>query len=242
MDWRDLQLTLIAFFSETIGTLSGFGSSTFFVPLAVFLESFQLVLALTAMLHVFGNLSKLFLFRKSSDLVLAMRLALPSVLLTGLGALLSSYLSSSDFTLILGVVLMLMAGALFFSVPKVPALPAGAATIVTAASGFLTGLVGTGGALRGLALISLRLEKNQFVFTSSAIDIGGDFLRLGIYLSEGYMDWSLWRYLIWLGLAAISGAWVGRHLLAKIPQTSFDRLVAGLVFLSGLALVFGKHQ
>lgn len=59
---HDFLLTFLAFISEAIGTLSGFGSSTFFVPLAILVESFTFVLALTAILHCFGNLSKILLF------------------------------------------------------------------------------------------------------------------------------------------------------------------------------------
>ena len=52
MQWHDIGLGFLAFISETVGTVSGFGSSTFFVPMAVFLESFHMVLALTAILHI----------------------------------------------------------------------------------------------------------------------------------------------------------------------------------------------
>ena len=70
MKWHDGGLIILAFLSETIGTVSGFGSSTFFVPTAIFFESFKLVLALTALLHIFGNISKLILFKRNFDRVL----------------------------------------------------------------------------------------------------------------------------------------------------------------------------
>jgi uncharacterized protein len=50
---------LIALFSEIVGTVAGFGSSVFFVPLAGFLFGFHEVLALTSILHVFSNAAKL---------------------------------------------------------------------------------------------------------------------------------------------------------------------------------------
>jgi uncharacterized membrane protein YfcA len=43
---------LIAFSSEVVGTIAGFGSSVFFVPLAGLLLGFHEVLALTSILHV----------------------------------------------------------------------------------------------------------------------------------------------------------------------------------------------
>jgi hypothetical protein len=53
---------LIAFFSEVVGTVAGFGSSVFFVPLAGLLLGFHEVLALTSILHVFSNAAKLVFF------------------------------------------------------------------------------------------------------------------------------------------------------------------------------------
>ena len=48
-------------------------------------------------------------------------------------------------------------------------------------AGFLAGLIGTGGALRGLALAAFDLEKGVFVATSAGIDSGVDFSRMVIY-------------------------------------------------------------
>ena len=51
---------LIAFFSEIVGTVAGFGSSVFFVPLAGLFFDFHTVLALTSILHVFSNAANSF--------------------------------------------------------------------------------------------------------------------------------------------------------------------------------------
>ena len=53
---------LIALLSEIVGTIGGFGSSVFFVPLAGLFFDFHTVLALTSILHVFSNAAKLVLF------------------------------------------------------------------------------------------------------------------------------------------------------------------------------------
>ena len=71
---------LIAFLSEVIGTIAGFGSSVFFVPLAGFLFGFHEVLALTSILHVFSNTAKLVLFGRHVKLRLLLLLGIPSIL------------------------------------------------------------------------------------------------------------------------------------------------------------------
>ena len=55
---------LLALFAEVIGTIGGFGSSVFFVPLGNFYFDFYSVLGLTAIFHLSSNVSKIFLFNQ----------------------------------------------------------------------------------------------------------------------------------------------------------------------------------
>ncbi len=235
---HDFILVLLAFCSEVFGVLSGFGASSFFVPLGSLLESFYFILALTSILHCFGNLSKVFLFRESFNKKLFLKLFLPSVLLTGLGALMLPYFSVPFLKTVLGAFLILLAVVWFLLKRKEAEIHSRWGFFLTALSGFFTGLVGTGGALRGIALNFMSLEKSSFVALSASIDFGGDFLRMIIYLSKGMMDWNQWFYIPLLGVAAFAGAQVGKKLLLRIPQGFFERWIAWLVFGSGLLMIF----
>ena len=57
----------LALIAEIFGTVGGFGSSIFFVPVASFFFEPKLVLGITAFFHVFSNISKLILFGKKID-------------------------------------------------------------------------------------------------------------------------------------------------------------------------------
>ncbi|MGZ3713199.1 MAG: TSUP family transporter, partial [Bdellovibrionota bacterium] len=196
---HDLFLVFLAFFSEAIGTISGFGSSTFFVPIAVFFEAFSFVLALTAILHCFGNFSKIFLFQEHLPKSLLLKLGLPSVLLAGVGALLSAHAPVSILSQLLGFLLTAVALLTLFKKRRPSNISNAQASAICGFSGLMTGLVGTGGALRGMALAALQIEKNSFVALSAAIDLGGDLLRAVIYLWQGFMDWNQWLYIPALG-------------------------------------------
>lgn len=237
MGLHDLILILFAFISEFIGTLTGFGSSTLFLPLATYIESFQLVLALTAILHCFGNTSRILIFKNQFNLSLFVKLGLPSIALAGLGAHFTSYANPEHLQRALGAVLVPLSLVLFFQKKNHRKMPEWAAVTLSGLSGLVTGFVGTGGAIRGIALMALNLEKNVFVVLSASIDIGGDLLRTIIYLRNGYMDWSQWFYLPLLGIAAFVGARVGKRVLNHINQTRFDRIVAFFIFLSGMAML-----
>jgi uncharacterized membrane protein YfcA len=236
---HDFLLVFSAFISEIAGTLSGFGSSTLFVPLAARLEDFYFVLALTSILHCFGNLAKMILFRKAFQKEIFWKMFLPSVVMTGCGALLVNYLPVEDLKIGLGLVLILVS-IVWVSFKKIPFFSSPrAALMLSSLSGFATGLVGTGGAIRGIALSALQIEKSSFVMISSSVDFGGDFLRMLIYLKNGYMDWGQAFYIPLLAIVAYLGAKTGQKILEKMSQKFFETIVAVFVFLSGCLMLVG---
>lgn len=239
MQRHDLILVLLALVSEILGTISGFGSSSFLVPMASSFESFHFVLALTSLLHVFGNLSKIFLFKSEMPFRKVARLAMPSILLAGVGALLATRFQADSLKVVLGILLMLMAGLNVYFRKTDRSLALGTSYFLMGGSGFFTGLVGTGGAIRAFALSSMKLSSATFVAVSASIDLFGDVARAAIYLSAGYMDWSQVFYLPLLGAAAVAGSLVGRYILKCLPQSYFENVVAGVIFLTGVSLVFG---
>jgi uncharacterized membrane protein YfcA len=225
---------LIAFFSEVIGTIAGFGSSVFFVPLAGFLFGFHEVLALTSILHVFSNTAKLVLFGRHVKWRLLLLLGIPSIVLVILGAILSRHAAFKFTELILGLFLILFSLFLLFR-PSAKLAPNWANAITCGGiAGFLAGLIGTGGAIRGLVLAAFDLQKNVFVATSAAIDAGVDVSRMIVYLRSGFLTQESYWLVPSLLLIAFTGSYVGKVLLSKIPQERFRKIVLLLVLVIGL--------
>lgn len=224
---------LVAFLSEIVGTIAGFGSSVFFVPLAGLFLGFHEVLALTSILHVFSNVAKLVLFGRHVRWRLLVLLGVPSIILVVLGAFLSARLQFKFTELILGLFLIFF--SLFFFLKPAVKLSQNAFNAVAAggAAGFLAGLIGTGGAIRGLALAAFHLEKGNFVATSAAIDSGVDFSRMIVYLWNGFLKPEFYWYIPGLLLIAFAGSYVGRIALNRIEQEKFRQIVLLFLFLIG---------
>lgn len=237
MNFHDLGLSFFAFLSEVLGTISGFGSSTFFVPIALFFESMHLVLALTAILHCFSNFSKIRLFRGHFSWPLFWKLAIPFILLTGLGAFITNWFTAQHLMHALGIFLIVISVLFYVGKIYIRRMPLGAGIALSGLSGFSTGLLGTGGALRGLALSAMALEKNQFILMSAAMDLGGDLLRAAIYIYHGYMEWNHWFYIPLLASAAFLGALTGKKILHHMDQKHFDTIVIVTVGISGVMLL-----
>lgn len=225
---------ILALLAEIIGTIGGFGSSVFFVPVANFYFDFYSVLGLTALFHLSSNLSKLMLFKKGIDKKLAINLGIPAVAFVIIGSLASSYLDSKILQLVLA--LFLVSFSLLFLIKKELALKATAknALIGGSLSGFSAGLLGTGGAIRGLTMAAFNLEKSIFIATSALIDMAIDLSRAVVYWVNGYIHNHDLIYIPFLLLIGFLGSWIGKKILLYIPQPVFRKISLFLILLIGL--------
>ncbi|MFK8164013.1 MAG: sulfite exporter TauE/SafE family protein, partial [Lewinella sp.] len=201
---------LLALLAEVLGTIGGFGSSVYFVPLANIYFDFQTVLGLTAVFHLASNVSKIALFRKGIDRKLIINLGIPSVAFVILGGLLSKVLSSVWLEVALGV--FLVSFSLLFLVRRnleIAPKP-GPAMIGGALSGFTAGLLGSGGAIRGVTMAAFNLKKSTFIATSAVIDLAIDATRTVVYYQNGYIGADAWRYLPYLFVIGLVGTWLGK--------------------------------
>ncbi len=105
-------------------------------------------------------------------------------------------------------------------------------------SGGMAGLVGTGGAVRGLTLAAFNLPKEVFVATSAAIDMGIDVARTLVYAGNGYLHLHDPAWAPLLALVAMAGTWIGRLCLLHVPQNAFRTLSLLLVLGIGLVTLF----
>ena len=59
---------ILSILAEILGTIGGFGSSVFFVPIANMFFDFQSVLGITALYHLSSNVTKIAFFKKQKSL------------------------------------------------------------------------------------------------------------------------------------------------------------------------------
>src|SRR3989344_3481701 len=99
----DVVFWIAALLSEIVGTMAGFGSSTIFLPVALFFFDFKTALILVAIFHISGNVMRLTLFRHGFDKQLLLVFGIPSIIFSLIGALLVQHISPPILELILGV-------------------------------------------------------------------------------------------------------------------------------------------
>ena len=75
----------------------------------------------------------------------------------------------------------------------------------------MAGLVGTGGAIRGLTLSAFRVDKAVFLATSALIDLGVDATRFGVYVVQDYLASDDLMLAIPLLLVSGAGSYIGKN-------------------------------
>lgn len=220
---------LLALLAEIIGTISGFGSSILFVPIASVFLDFKLVLGITAVFHVFSNLAKIYFFHEGIDKKIVMKLGIPAVIFVTIGALLTNYIPQKSIELGMNVLILFIAIYLISGHSKSLKETNSNLYLGGTISGFLAGLIGTGGAIRGIILTAFNLEKNVFIATSAMIDLGVDSSRAAVYISNGYFSKEHLILIPFLILISIVGSYVGKRILQYIPEKAFHYVVLGVI-------------
>lgn len=227
---------LLALLTEILGTIGGFGSSVFFVPLASFFFDFHSVLGLTALLHLASNVSKLVLFKDGLNRKLLINIGVPSVAFVVVGSYLTKYLGGDILEVFLALFLIIF--SIIFLIKIDPIKPTWLNSVLGGSfSGLSAGLVGTGGAIRGLVMSAFNLEKSVFIATSAFIDFFVDLSRSLVYYQSGYIHKHDLVYLPYLFGIALVGSFIGKKILNYIPQQNFIRLSLTLIFVTGLLTI-----
>lgn len=236
MDLNHLVLfLLLALLAEIAGTVGGFGSSLFFVPIAGYFLDFHSVLGITALFHVSSNLSKIALFRNGFNKYLIIYTGIPAVLLVVVGAWASKYINTSWLEIALAVFLIALSTLLLLR-PDLELTPTKANAIGGGmASGFMAGLIGTGGAIRGLVLAAFNISTPVFIATSAVIDLGIDASRSVVYILNGFVHWHDLYLIPMLLLVSVAGTWIGRLILNHVSDALFKKLVLALIMLTGVS-------
>lgn len=229
---------IAALLAEVVGTIAGFGSSTIFLPLALFFLDFKTALVLVAFFHVFGNIGRISFFRHGLHKRLLLTFGIPSVIATLVGALLVTFISQELLKALLGSFLVVYAGislgkdTLQFAATKQNALLGGSV------SGFLAGLVGTGGALRGAFLTAFGLPKEQYITTAATIALAVDITRIPVYVQQGFLTPQYYSYLPLLLVVALSGSFIGKRIVDRVPQAQFKKIVLVALLAIGLKFMY----
>src|SRR3990172_5831608 len=233
-------ISVLTFLAAILGTITGFGISTVMVPVVLLFLPLPETLLLVGVIHWFGDIWKMYFFKKGIDWKLLIYFGIPGVVAAFIGASLVLTLPERLLSQFVGAILSAYVIYLLlkpsFRLKKSPL----AAGLGGAGSGFLGGLTGVGGgALRAIVLTAFNVPKSTYIFTSGVLGALIDASRISIYLISGTKIPQLLFFGLFLFIpASFLGAEIAKKLVGKIPQKTFRNLIALFLFLLGVKLLF----
>ncbi|OGY52003.1 MAG: hypothetical protein A2951_02700 [Candidatus Buchananbacteria bacterium RIFCSPLOWO2_01_FULL_56_15] len=242
-------IALLTFITATIGTITGFGTSTLMIPVLVIFFPPVEAIFLVAIIHWFGNIWKVTLFRSGFNLRLLALFGVVGLVTSYLGAYISLGTNEEILLRVLGA--FLAGYALFvifsgkFSAKGRPAsgwkIPAGNAMAIFGGglSGFFAGMFGIGGAIRSAFLSAFDLPKAVFIATAGTIGLLVDSTRIIAYFTGGAtLPRELWYGLILFIPVSFLGAQIAKKVVDRIPQNKFRIVIAVFLLVIGIKLIF----
>ena len=225
---------VLALLAEILGTIGGFGSSVFFVPIASLFLDFQSVLGITAIFHVSSNITKIVFFKHGFDKGLILKVGIPALVFVVIGAYFSKYLDVKKLEIGLAIFLIVTSLA-FLLIKNLSLKPTTINSLLGGTfSGLMAGLIGTGGSIRGITLAAFNLKTEVFIATSAVIDLGVDSSRAVVYYMNGFVHYHDLYLIPFLIIASIIGTYVGKRILAKVSQQTFKNMVLVLLLITGI--------
>lgn len=231
-------LGLLTLAASMVGTATGFGTSTVMVPVMTMFAPLPVVLLFVGIIHLFGDVWKMLLFKKGFDWKLAAAFVVPGVVFSFVGARISAGGTDWPLKRILGA--FLIAYVVFLFIRRDWKLPKTSATAVTGGtlSGLFAGIFGVGGAVRGAFLSAYDLPKSVYIFTSGLIAFFIDVTRLGGYVLGGTrLSGLLWEALLICIPVSLIGAFLAQRLLVRLPQKYFRLFIGIFLIAAGVKLL-----
>jgi len=226
----------VAFLAAIVASLAGFGAATLTIPLLALIIDVKQAIILIAFFHGFSSLFKVLQLWRSVDIRTTLWYGVPAVLTAIVGAYLLDIVAPGVIGLVIGIFLGLFAVLSLLNISwrppdNPPVLVAGG--IIT---GFVTGLIGLGGAIRGAFLFTAGRKKEVYIATSSAIALAIDIARSITYLSRGSLESRYYWFIPVLLVISFTGTWFGVKVLHRLPEPIIKKVV--LVMLLFVSIFF----
>jgi uncharacterized membrane protein YfcA len=236
--WSDALVIAMSVVAGAVAAVTGFGIGSLLTPVLALSVDTRVAVAAVSIPHVAGTAVRFWLLHGGIDRRVLWSFGLTSAAGGLAGAALYSVASNRWLNVVFGVLLLFGAASEITGLARRMRFRGWVAWIAGAVSGLLGGLVGNQGGIRSAALLGFDLSKEKFVGTATAIALFVDGARLPIYVANQHEDMlALWRSILLATLAVTVGTVLGSHMLMRVPEVWFRRVLALILALLGAAML-----
>jgi len=204
-----------------VSSIAGYGGSLVLVPALAAVMEPKVGIAFAALILGWNNVFKVVAYRRT----LALREGWPLLIVTLAGVFVGTrLLIVAPDNLVIGLIIGVTASALLIDVvagERVRRAQRHAAAPTMAAASLLSGVSGSSGPLKGVAVRSLQLPRLEHVGLASAISLVGDALKVELFHEAGLLaDVNMTVLAVALPMMPL-GAWLGRTINERIDEQAF---------------------
>jgi uncharacterized protein len=231
-------ITIAAILAGGIASIAGFGIGSILTPLLALRVGTKLAVAAVSVPHLIATALRFALIREHVDKRLFLSFGITSAAGGLVGALLHTKFSGTVLSYILGA-LLIFAGVMGITGWSQRLRFEGAVSwIAGALSGVFGGLVGNQGGIRSAAMLGMRVSKESFVATATAIALIVDAARMPVYaVMQAKQVLQIWPVLLLAVIGVVVGTIAGERVIRKIPEPLFRRVVSLIIFALGISLL-----
>lgn len=231
-------IAVAATLAGAIASVTGFGIGSILTPLLAIGVGTKLAVAAVSVPHLIATALRFARIRKHVDKRVFLSFGITSAAGGLLGALLHARFSSTVLSYVLGTLLVFAGIMGATGLSKRMRFEGAVAWIAGALSGAFGGLVGNQGGIRSAAMLGMRVSKESFVATATAIALVVDVARMPVYAAiQGKQVLDIWLVLLFAIVGVVLGTLAGERLLKKIPEPLFRRSVSVIILALGVALL-----
>lgn len=231
-------IAVAATLAGAIASVAGFGIGSILTPLLAISVGTKLAVAAVSLPHLIATALRFARIGEHVDKSVFLTFGITSAAGGLLGALLHARFSSIVLSYVLGALLV------FAGIMGVTGLSSrihfegAVAWIAGALSGGFGGLVGNQGGIRSAAMLGMRVSKESFVATATAIALVVDLARMPVYAAtQGKQVLDIWPVLLLAIIGVVVGTLAGERILRRIPEPLFRGIVSMIILALGVGLL-----
>ncbi len=231
-------LAVAATFAGAIASVAGFGIGSILTPLLAVRVGTKLAVAAVSIPHLVATALRFVRIGEHVDKRVFVSFGITSAAGGLLGALLHARFSSTVLSYVLGALLVFAGIMGITGLSSRMRFEGLVAWIAGALSGAFGGLVGNQGGIRSAAMLGMRVSKESFVATATAIALVVDFARMPVYaVIQGKQVRGIWAVLLFSIIGVVVGTLAGERVLKRIAEPLFRCVVSIIILALGVALL-----
>lgn len=230
-------LFAISFIAATISGAAGFGGALVLLPVLTNIVGIKAAVPILTIGQIFGNTSRVWFGRhdlKWKPITFFLFTAIP---LTILGSYLFADIDSAKIKIGIGVFLILLAIYRRTNIKKIELGDKGM-LLGGGLTGFLSGLVGSGGPLGAAFFLGLNLTATAYIASEALTALVMHLTKTIVYNKYSLIGETELYYGLFIGVAMILGSWTGKKIIEKLSKEKFILVVEILLIISGLQLIW----